>query len=769
MEGRDGESIIGLVGIAERVEEYYRELFREEKVDGESMRRIVGKLRRRLSEAEKEECDVDIGEEEIIKAINGMNKNKSPGLDGLTAEFYREFREQLCPILGKLFRWMEDHDYIETEIITGLVNIIHKKGSKDKLDNYRPLTMLNVDYKILARVMSERIKKVISTVVGGTQAYSVPGRNIVDTVRSVRDVVGYMKEKGEGIVLSLDLNKAFDRVNHDYLFRVLETVGFGERMVGWIKRMYKGAVSCVKINGLLTDVFRVERSVRQGCPMSSLLYSISAEPLAMLLEGDEGIRGIEIPGGNVSLMYQYADDTTVTVGDRDSVYGVFRCVEEYGCASGVKINMGKSEIMYMDVSMEERVQLSLRERRDYVRVLGINVGIEQGLGNQIQFDEIIGKMSKVLGFWKSREVGLRGKVIIVNMLVMSKLIYVMSVMNVPNDVVLRVNELVGGFLWGGRGVRIAREVLENEYEDGGLKLFDLEIKKKALRIKTMIQFLKGKTNFIWKSFLKDAILKTGGCGSSGIFMEYRESMLKGVSEYYREVLEAWGEFLGYVSYNCVNIEQVCAQPIFLNPKIKVRDKTLFDRKMWDAGFRTLSDLVYEYVPGFMSAQVIVDEVREKGQVVGLKMAEHLLSKIKSGVPKGWMEIIECEIVEKGMNEIEMYVGVEGKGISIVNMKTSLLYKVLKGKKVRRPASERVWEEVVGRVDVGRIWKSLRVKWNCIECENFDFMLRHNRIFNNLIISKFDVRVNKECDVCRVEVETCMHEFVECSELTVFFW
>ena len=83
--------------------------------------------------------------------------------------------------------------------------------------------------------------------------------------------------------------------------------------------MYDRAVSRVKVNGIITDRFRLERSVRQGCPLSALLYSLSAEPLAALLAQNGGIKGISLPDGNTSLIYQYADDTTVTVKDRESI------------------------------------------------------------------------------------------------------------------------------------------------------------------------------------------------------------------------------------------------------------------------------------------------------------------------------------------------------------------------------------------------------------------------------------------------------------------
>jgi len=124
-------------------------------------------------------------------------------------------------------------------MMTGLVTLVHKKGDKDKLENYRPLSMFNGDYKMIARVLANRMKRVIGSVVGSTQACSIPGRDIADTINRIRDTLDYMKGGIGGIVVSLDLNKAFDRVDHGYLYRVLETMGFGHRLVGWIRRIMR--------------------------------------------------------------------------------------------------------------------------------------------------------------------------------------------------------------------------------------------------------------------------------------------------------------------------------------------------------------------------------------------------------------------------------------------------------------------------------------------------------------------------------------------------
>ena len=189
IEGKGGEVISDLVGIAKRVEKCYRDLFKEEGIDNECLEKALDSMEAVLTEEGKDLCEGEITKEEIEAAIDGMGRNKSPGLDGLTAEFYVEFKGILVPILQKLFKCFEERDELPDGLSTGVISILFKKGSRDKLGNYRPLSMLNNDYNILARVLSNRSKRVIGAVVGSTQAYSIPGRDISDTICSIRDII----------------------------------------------------------------------------------------------------------------------------------------------------------------------------------------------------------------------------------------------------------------------------------------------------------------------------------------------------------------------------------------------------------------------------------------------------------------------------------------------------------------------------------------------------------------------------------------------------
>lgn len=184
-----------------------------------------------LSKDDSNWCDFDVTEGEIEAAINSLNDNKSPGYDGLTAEFYKSFKECLIPILLVIFKTMSVLNTLPDRFSDGIRNIFYKnKGEQTDLNNYRPISLLNTDYKIFTKLLANRMKTVIGSLVGQTQTYSIPGRSIADSILTIQAAVKTISIIS-GLWLGIDLQKAFDRVEHAFLFSVLEKMGFGEKKI----------------------------------------------------------------------------------------------------------------------------------------------------------------------------------------------------------------------------------------------------------------------------------------------------------------------------------------------------------------------------------------------------------------------------------------------------------------------------------------------------------------------------------------------------------
>lgn len=770
LENEEGKKVTDYVEIIEVVQSFYKNLFKKEKVKQECVDEVLNTVSASLTDVERNMCEGDISIEEIKAAIKQTKPNKSPGSDGLTHEFYRTFIDILAPILMKLFRRMEEKREVPESMGLGVITILYKnKGSTLSLKNYRPLSLLNTDYKILAKVLANRIKEVVGNIISPNQAYSIPGRDITDTVCTIRDVVESLDKDGEGgLVLSMDLNKAFDRVEHCFLEQVMKRFGFGDSILRWINLLYSNAKSCVKVNGVLTDPFPLERSVRQGCPLSALLYSISAEPLATLVKGDKEIRGIPIPHGGLSLIHQYADDTTFTVRDTESIIKVMKHMETYGKASGAKINVDKSEIMSIGGVEMGECDIPFKVTEDYMMILGVNIGVNAKEARDATWTGILNKIKQVLLFWRLRELRLRGKVVVVNSLLLSKCNYVMGVVDLPDWVLNEMKEVVNNFLWGGKGVKISTRTLIADYAEGGLKLIDLDVKRKTVRVKTMKKYLHDKEAYGWKGFMRDFVDKSSGCGEEGVFMALKKPMIENIPLFYQEVLSAWAEFLVDVGYECENINQIYQQPIFLNPKIQMKGKMFYNRLYMKAGVRQVKDMTYEYVKGFLPNRAIYDCVVEWDDEIEKSKVDSVCENIKTSLPRCWVERIERETGRLGSWGMpEMFIVRNGEKKYLKDITTQMIYKTFVKREIKLPASEAVWAKLFPGFNVKTIWKGLSVKYNGLDCENLDFKLRHNRIYTKVVIHQINKNENRECDVCKTDPETLMHVFFECKELVVF--
>ncbi|CAC5384245.1 unnamed protein product [Mytilus coruscus] len=243
------------------------------------------------------------------------------------------------------------------------------------------------------------------------------GKDISDTVASVRDIMDLVEmDDIECYLLKLDQEKAFDRAGHEYLFAVLDKFGFGNKFKNWIKIFYTNSFSSVKCSGFLTPYFRLKNSVKQGCPISALLYVLLAEPLSIAFKKNCEIRGVVIPNTNVEeKVFVHADDTTLTLVDKNSVSETFRVLELYEKASGAKLNKEKSEVLALGkgkICSNDLNIWKIKECDEVLQLLGIWVGKNKTLCKNLNWESKVQSITKILNFWKMRHLTLHGRAFI---------------------------------------------------------------------------------------------------------------------------------------------------------------------------------------------------------------------------------------------------------------------------------------------------------------------------------------------------------------------
>ena len=222
------------------------------------------------------------------------------------------------PILTDMFNHWFAQGAIPGSVTKGVITLLKKGGRHvwEGLDDYRPITLLNTELKILARVLANRLQLVISDLIGSEQTFAVKGRSIQDNLHLIREVLEGIEDGTKAALISLDQSKAFDRVDHRFLATVLETVGFKPEFRRWISMMYHNPQAVVQVNGRRSRVFAVERSVRQGCSLSPLLYVLALEPLLRRLRDrttNPALRGVPFAGPLTARVSAFADDISFCI------------------------------------------------------------------------------------------------------------------------------------------------------------------------------------------------------------------------------------------------------------------------------------------------------------------------------------------------------------------------------------------------------------------------------------------------------------------------
>lgn len=204
---------------------------------------------------------------EVRKALKEMQVGKSPGPDGLTVLYYKKYQDCLIPKMCSLMNNIRDIGEMRKEALAANIVIIPKEGKDSTLcSSFRPISLLNVDTKSFAKVIAERLKPIISRIIHPDQVGFVPGRQGRDNSIKTLLAVQQIKQSGvPGLLLSIDAEKAFDRVDWDFMMGTLEDIGLGNRMRKWITALYSGPTARVSINGVLSEPFDMYNGTRQGC------------------------------------------------------------------------------------------------------------------------------------------------------------------------------------------------------------------------------------------------------------------------------------------------------------------------------------------------------------------------------------------------------------------------------------------------------------------------------------------------------------------------
>jgi ribonuclease HI/exonuclease III len=487
-----------------------------------------------LSNQYKNELAKKISSEEVGAALTSAANRKAAGLDGIPYEIYKNLKSRhtnlskegregfnITEMLALVYNDIAEEGLCEnSNINAGWMCPIYKKNDKRDIANYRPITVLNTDYKIMAKVLQAKLATAAPKLIHQNQAGFMKGRSIFDHIKTIQAVTEYAEiindDEWNGLIVALDQEKAYDKIRHDYLWEILKKMNLPRRFINTIKEMYKGAKTQVMVNGFLSNAYNVTRGVRQGDPLSCLLFNLAIEPLAIMIRNSPLV-GLKIPKLQEKLKaLLFADDTTVFLSNKDSLNTLMNVLDKWCSAAGAKFNKNKTEIIpFGSAEYKNSVKLTrkthhsaptipdgikLNSDGEPTRILGAWFGNRD---NNQPWTTIIDKTTNKLCEWKKSSPTLEGTRLINWMENMSASQFLTKAQGMPSVVADCFEKISKELTWDSPKAKIQMAMMAQPIRQGGRRIPDVKTRNFAIEITDLQTFLDQTNKRIWTYILED--------------------------------------------------------------------------------------------------------------------------------------------------------------------------------------------------------------------------------------------------------------------------
>ena len=512
-------------------------LFAPGATDPQAQQVLLSSVQRRLSDDAQQVCEGPEGQAlqlgELEEALASMAHGKRPGSDGLPYEFYLSFwdilGELLLAVFHEAFCSEEDLPLLPESMRLGLIVLLYKDtGPRDQIGNYRPITLLNADYKLIAKALATRFGRHLPSVIDPTQTAFVPGRWIADNVMCHLEEIDFLQATHEpGCIVILDFAKAYDRLDRPWVESCMQALGFGPQAVRCTRLMQTGTSSSVLFNGWRSPVFPVRSGLPQGSPLSPVLYVIAAQPLSSLLtqQARSGLFAcIRLPDGAMAPpCHQHADDTTLHVRSRlDAQVVLDGPLSTFCAASNSAVNRAKSQGLLFGAEaafegVDPVLGVHFSSNGGQAKHLGVYVGHDASACSHRMFLRIISGLRMRVGHWSAQRLSFLGRVHVAKQVLGASLWYHATFMRPSVQQMASITSIIMGFVVGGsQAARRSAAMHPNrllsalDWSEGGVRLLDVDAMITALQSKLIARLLEPEV-LPWKAFFLQWVHRSQQC------------------------------------------------------------------------------------------------------------------------------------------------------------------------------------------------------------------------------------------------------------------
>jgi hypothetical protein len=499
------------VTIRQAVVEYFKDKFSAEVW---SRPRIDGVALPSLLDCDNQNLTRPFGMMEIEKVVKECDGNKSPGPDGFNFAFIKEMWDVFKGEFRIMFDQFHGIGSLPKSFTNYFVALIPKVNSPFSLGDFRPISLLGCLYKVIAKVLTARLATVMDRLVTQTQSAFIKGRQLVDGVVVINEVVDLARRNGQScLIFKVDFEKAYDSVEWSFLDYMLGRFGFCTKWRDWIRAcVFAGSMS-VLINGSPSEEINIQRGLKQGDPLAPFLFLLVAEGLGGLMKRAVEInrfRGFKVGGSDVVISHlQYADDT-ICVGEAtiENLWTLKAILRGFEMASGLKVNFWKSRLMGVNVSQEFMTVASAFLNCKTSSIPFIYLGLPVGANPRrvATWEPLIETLRKRLGAWGNKFISLGGRIVLLNAVLNAIPVFYLSYLKVPSLVWKKIRQIQRDFLWGGR--RGSKKISWIKWDTvclpknkGGLGVRDVRLVNISLLAKWRWKLLDN-TQAVWKEVIK---------------------------------------------------------------------------------------------------------------------------------------------------------------------------------------------------------------------------------------------------------------------------
>ncbi|KAF5761365.1 putative RNA-directed DNA polymerase [Helianthus annuus] len=448
-------------------------------------------------------------QDEIRKAVFECGADRAPGPDGFNFRFFKHFWSLFESDFVNILEAFFSSGSFSRGCAGSFIALIPKVKDPAGLGDYRPISLVGAINKVISKILANRLKAVLGSVISESQSAFIKGKFILDGPLVVSEVYSWLKKGGKAaFLLKIDFEKAYDFVNWNFVIDILEKMGFPPRWCVWIKGILSSARASVLVNGSPTFDFPCSKGMRQGDPLSPFLFLIVTEALSFLINKavEKGLfKGICLPNSGPCVSHLFFADNAIIMGEwsAENVKVVIRILRCFYICSGLKMNIRKSNIygIGVDHSEVESVAGSIGCKPDGFpfKYLGITVGANM---NRIcNWRPVYDVFESRLSLWKASGLSIAGRVTLIKSVLESLPNYYFSLFKAPVRVVKDLEKMMRRFLWGGSMDKsklhwVAWDRVASPVRVGGLGLRNLTETNVALLLKWGWRF-KNEVNNFW--------------------------------------------------------------------------------------------------------------------------------------------------------------------------------------------------------------------------------------------------------------------------------